>query len=375
MKKFLSIILCLFLCGCMETRELKDRTIIEAVGIDRDSGGDGYSLIFQKYEPKSGKSPDEASGKSKPVKSSGSTISEAIDKVTHHNGNEVFLGNSTYIVIGEDLAKEGIWQELQYFNGEGELSPSVALVIADGKAEELISAQAESGEGGGSTIRDILEQGEKNGLIGRCTMEDCIRRIIGESSPFLPVISTEGEEEDKSFKITSMAVFDGEKLSQTLPIDEAKGILWVNDQLERALLTVEDPSLGRISSEIQNSKTIIETEIKDTFPHFKINIDCTAQLLERISSNDKKDPAMSTAELKHSEKLLEAEIKRLCSEAIENCFIYGGCDVFRFYDHLKKDQPIYWQQVKDKWTELMESCSFVVDVKCSISKSGQLALS
>ncbi len=372
MKKLFCLVLCLsfFLCGCMEARELKDRTIIEAVGIDKE--GEGYALIFQQYQPKAAQNPGEASGKSKPVKSSGQTISEALDKVTHHNGNEVFLGNSTYIVIGKDIAKEGVLQELQYFNGEGELSPSVALVIADGKASDLISAQAESSEGGGSAIRDILEQGEKNGLIGRCTMEDCIQRLMGGgASPFLPVISVQGEGENSSFKVSAMAVFDGEQLLGSLPIDAAKGILWANDQMERALLTVENRELGRISAEIQRSKTKVEVSLPGGFPQFHLSIRCTAQLMERISHSGK--ATVSQQELEQVETLLEEEIRRLTASAIQTCFTDNLCDSFRFYDHLKQQQPLYWQQVKDRWKELMEDCSFLIEVHCEISKSGQLA--
>ncbi len=369
MKKLPCILCCLFLCGCMEATELKDRTIIEAVGIDRE--GEGYALIFQQYQPKESQSPGEAGGKSKPVTSTGSTISEAIDRVTHHNGNQVFLGNSTYIVIGEELAREGIFQELQYFNGEGELSPSVTLLIADGKASDLISAQAQSSESGGSAIRDILEQGEKNGLIGRCTMEDCIQRLLGGASPFLPVIKQEGEGEDSSFRLSAMGIFRGEKLLGTLPVDEAKGILVANDQLNRALLTVEGEELGRVSAEIQRSKTSVEVTLREGSPHFRLNVDCSAQLLERLSPSGA--ATLSQQEIRRTEELLEAEIRRLTASAIDRCLSQSGCDVFRFYDHLKQKQPRFWQQIKNEWNSLLPLCTFDVQVRCDIRKSGQLA--
>ena len=107
MKRIIVVLLLLFsLCGCMESRELKERTIIEAVGIDKKD--EQYSLIFQQYQPETGqgKEGSAGSGKSKPVQSQGRSISEAIDRVTHYNGNEVFLGNSTYIVLGEETEGE-----------------------------------------------------------------------------------------------------------------------------------------------------------------------------------------------------------------------------------------------------------------------------
>ena len=76
MKRIIVVLLLLFsLCGCMESRELKERTIIEAVGIDKKD--EQYSLIFQQYQPEAGqgKEGSSGSGKSKPVQSHGRSIS------------------------------------------------------------------------------------------------------------------------------------------------------------------------------------------------------------------------------------------------------------------------------------------------------------
>ncbi len=373
MKKLFCVLLLLFcLCGCMESRELKERTIIEAVGIDKKDGV--YSLIFQQYQPESGQGKEQSggSGKSKPVESQGRSISEAIDRVTHYNGNEVFLGNSTYIVLGEEMARKGILQELHYFNGDNEISPSTTLVIADPSAKELISAQTEN-QGNSSVLRDILEQGQKNGVIGKSTMMNVMKRLVEEgASPYLPVISSEKKGEESIFKITGMAVFDREKLADILPIDDAKGILWVNDEIERALLVVEQEELGILSAEVQNSKTKIETKVIDGVPNFSVDINCSAQLLEVISEN--KSGSIDRQQQKLAEALLEERIRSEVEQAIRRCFLQGRCDVFRFCDQLKKADPDYWNQVKDRWKDRMPDCLVRINVCCTLSKTGQQAM-
>ena len=373
MKRIIVVLVLLFsLCGCMESRELKERTIIEAVGIDKKD--EQYSLIFQQYQPEAGqgKEGSSGSGKSKPVQSQGRSISEAIDRVTHYNGNEVFLGNSTYIVLGEEMARNGILQELHYFNGENEISPSTTLVIADGSAEELISAQAES-QGNSSVLRDILEQGQKNGVIGKSTMMNVMKRLVEEgTSPYLPVISVEKKGEDSIFKISGMAVFDREKLVDVIPIDEAKGILWVNDEIERALLVVEQEELGILSAEVQNSKTRIKTEVIEGIPNFYINIECSAQLLEVIS--ERKSGSLDQKQQKLAEHLLSEAIREETESAVRRCLLRDHCDVFRFCDHLKNAEPEYWSQIKEQWKEQMADCQVRVQVHCSLAKTGQQAM-
>ncbi len=364
-------LMCLFLSGCMEARELKERTIIEAVGIDRESGE--YSLIFQQYQPESSQKAEGSSGKTKPVESRGRSISEAIDQVTHYNGNPVFLGNSTYIVIGEDMARNGILQELHYFNGENEISPSTMLIIADGSAKELLTAQSKSEGQGNSVIRDILKQGQENGVIGECTLMNVMKRLMEDgASPFLPVISNLGDEKDSNFKITGMAVFDREKMTDVLPIDEAKGILWLNDEIERALLTVESPSLGILSAEIQESKTHISTALQEGIPEFSVEISCSAQLQEVIGKNY--TGTLTPEEMDHAELLLQQEIQRLCSDAAERCFAENRCDIFRFGSHLKQVYPNYWQQMKSNWSQKIPDCTVSVRVSCKLTKTGQQAV-
>ena len=371
MKKIMLILVVLFsFCGCMESRELKERTIIEAVGIDKENGQ--YHLIFQQYQPESGTGKSgESSGKSKPVESQGRSISEAIDKVTHYNGNEVFLGNSTYIVFGEEMAREGILQELHYFNGENEISPSTTLVIAEGTAKDLITAQAES-EGNRSVLRDILVQGQKNGVIGKSTIMNVMKRLVEDyPSPYLPVISVDKNEEESVFKITGMAVFDRNKMVDILPIEKAKGILWVNDEIERALLVVEQEDVGILSAEVQKSKTKVDVTLKDGQPCFFITIKCSAQLIEVIGS---KNGTIDKSQQLMAEQRLEQEMGETIAYAIERCFLNDRCDVFRFCDRLRNQEPSYWNSIKGRWQEVMPACEIQISVDCQLSKTGQQAM-
>jgi len=370
MKKILIVCsLLFFLSGCMESRELKERSIIEAVGIDKEQGK--YSLSFQQYEPSGSQGGEQSqpSSKSKPVTSDGRSISEAIDRMTHYNGNEVFLGNSTYIVLGSDLAKEGILQELHYFNGENEVSPSTMLVIAEKSASELMEKQAENKEKGSTSIGDILKQGQKNGVIAEPTMVDVLRRLVENSAaPYLPVLSVV----DDSVKVTGMAVFHGERMVDIVPIDEAKGILWADDKIERALLVVEDKKLGILSAEVQKSKTSVDVSIENDLPQFSLTVDCSAQLQEVLGAN--RGGTLDEKQQKQAQSLLEQEIRSLMEKATRRCFTEQGCDIFRFGQHLKKAEPNYWKQNEDRWQQLIKESKIIVKVNCSLSKTGQQAM-
>ena len=169
-----------------------------------------------------------------------------------------------------------------------------------------------------------------------------------------------------------MAVFDREKLVDVIPIDEAKGILWINDEIERALLVVEQERLGILSAEVQDSKTRISMGLIAGIPNFEIKINCNAQLLELISEN--RTGSISKEEKKLAEHLLEQMIQKETEDAIRRCFLQNRCDVFRFCDYIKRQEPEYWEVVKDHWQELMPDCQVKISVSCTISKTGQQAM-
>lgn len=215
---------------------------------------------------------------------------------------------------------------------------------------------------------------------------DVMKRLVNDNaSPYLPVISAikeereGGEGEDNSveskstvFKITGMAVFDREKLVDIVPIDEARGILWANDEIQRALLVVEDRQLGILSAELQGSKTKIKTSVSDGIPSFHLTIECSAQLLEVIGENE--SGTLDKQGQRWAEQLFEEEIRNVTEEAIRRCFTEDRCDVFRFCDHVKRNSPEYWEQIKNHWKEWMPQCEITVSVNCRMSKTGQQAM-
>lgn len=364
------LLACVMFSGCMESRELKERCIIEAVGIDREEKS--YNLIFQQFEASEKGENGENSGKSSAIKCEGRSISEAIDKVTHYNGNEVFLGNSTYIVFGEEMANAGILQELNYFNGENEISPSIMMVVSEGKAAKMIEEQSKNSNQNNSAIRQILEQGQKNGIVGKSTMLNVIKRLEGGfSSPFLPQISVEGEGEDAKFKISGMAIFSKDKLVDVIDTELAKGVLLINNEIERALFVVENGNLGIISAEFEKNKSKVKCEVKNAIPKFTLEIKCSGRIKEVLGKNS---GTLDNDEQKQAESLYEAKIKELVESAIERCFFEDGSDIFRFGEKLKQSYPEYWKQIEDNWNEEMKNCEIEIKVDCKLEKKNQQAI-
>ena len=109
----------------------------------------------------------------------GSSISDAIDEVSRYSGNEVFLGNSSFLVVGRTAAELGLEKVVNFFNANHEVSPELYVAMAQGEAAEIIQVQSQ-GDSGPTQLKSLVEQGQENGLLGRPTLKDIVNRLQGE---------------------------------------------------------------------------------------------------------------------------------------------------------------------------------------------------
>lgn len=359
---------CLLLAGCMNAKELKQRTIIEAIGVDWQDGE--YQLTMQKLTPRAGA--DGQQKKSTLVQTSGSTISEAMERVAYYHGNLVFLGNSNYIIIGRDAAEQGLERVLSSLNGNYEVTPEIHVVMAEDTAEEVIRSQAKEEGTSSSQIKEILDQGEENGLIGRNSLREILNRYQGgESEPYLPVIRvTGGEEQEEHLKIVGMAVFREGKLADLLDISLARGVLLATDELPHSLITVQWEDT-RASVQLTESKTSLTTAIgPQGVPRLTLDIRCTAAVREVVFPNG---GGASTQDLERIQSLTEKELKRLVLQALQRVFVQDRCDVFRYGEFLRKQQPDWWKAHEEDWQAWMPQVEFDLKVSCTIPRPNQEA--
>ena len=141
MKKctFVLLILCLLLSGCWDRRELNEISITLAMAIDKVE--DEYQLTVQVVVP-SEVSMQTGTGRSTVTlfQSKGETVYEAIRKLTIDSPRKVYPGHLQMLVIGEELAREGISESLELLSRDWELRSDFYVVVArDVTAAEILN--------------------------------------------------------------------------------------------------------------------------------------------------------------------------------------------------------------------------------------------
>ncbi len=152
-----------------------------------------------------------------------------------------------------------------------------------------------------------------------------------------------------------------------LSIEETKGLLWATNEIDHAVLVVAQKDIGRVSVEIQDSRTKIKTEIVNGIPQFTVQVKAQGRIQEVMQENG---GGVTQQQMKQVAQVTEQKIESIMRQAVEKAMVKNQCDVFRFSDFLKKYQPSYWKANQKQWDEIMPQCQVRYQVECAINRTG-----
>lgn len=371
MKKWISLLMAagfaLLLCGCMNAAQLKDRTIIKMVGVDLVDGEFVLSMLQFSPQLQSGQ---EAAAATLVVQTRGRSVSEAVDGLSQYSGNEVFLGNASFLVVGRSAAQQGLESVLGYFNANHEVSPELYVAMAENTAEEVIRTQSEQ-DSSATQLKTLIEQGQQNGLLGRPALKDVINRLQSDKAePYLPLVTTEELTDGKKvLKIAGMAIFKEGKFLDNLSIEQTRGVLWATDELKRAVMTVNygEEKEALASVELTDSESQVKVSMQDGKPVLLLEIRTEGSVLEAPFPNG---GGVGMEQLGEIQIEVSSQIKDTVRQTVDKVFFEKKSDIFRYSEFIKKYEPDYWKANQENFEQVIDDCRIEIYVDCLIDHPG-----
>ncbi len=157
----------LFLSSCSsylpQAQEMGNMALLRSFGIDR---GETWKVTVSTGQQRKGSTQEE------PIILSGEalTLQGACREIANYTEDYVFFAYVDQLILGEELAKTGIYSAVNYFATDDQLSLGAGLWITLGEAETLISSATE--EGTGEHLQTLTEESNL-GIAG-------ITRKVGE---------------------------------------------------------------------------------------------------------------------------------------------------------------------------------------------------
>lgn len=173
--------------------DVQKTALVLAVGIDKEE--DGFIITSQIALPQESKQGQATQAVQ--IVSRGKTVAHAFKEINAKTGWYPKLAFCNLIVIGEDAAKEDVFDALDYFLLDEYFSDNCLLATCDGSAKALLNVSALVDPSSSSAIGKILSNhAERVGTALPSTLHDFAIGYYGDShSGFLPVITTQPQQE------------------------------------------------------------------------------------------------------------------------------------------------------------------------------------
>ena len=213
--------LALLLTGCSglpRPREMGDMALLRTMGVDLEE--DGLSVTVSTGPRARGL---QGEGESALVLSArGDSLSAAALTLQSLSDSYVFFGYVDQLLLGEELARSGVTQVLDYFARDVELGLGAQLWIVRGSsAQKAVEAGGDRGvEGRLSTLRQDGEMGVA--ALAR-TAGEVYTDLLEQGAACLPAL-TPGEGEQTTLLQAGYAVLKGDTLAGFLEGEAARGL-------------------------------------------------------------------------------------------------------------------------------------------------------
>ncbi|MCV9888749.1 Ger(x)C family spore germination protein [Metabacillus halosaccharovorans] len=386
-KIFLCILSILFISGCWDSNELQDFSIISGIGIDK--GGDDpenrFRTTVQIINPSIVSGGQQGgSVQSSPVTTyseTGSTLKEALRKISNEAPAELFFPHIQIMLIGEELAKEGIDELFDVVERDPKFRVLFPVLIVKGHtAEDALKVSTSLRPIPSAKIEGSLQSSKEIWGEYPSTRADQAIMKLGEGSAAITGIEINGDVEkgnqtanmqeifqSTKLEIKGLAIIREGKLEKWLEGDPARGVVWVNNEMEETVMNLDCPEKkDAIAIDIGRAESIIKAKVKKGKPVITIRLNAEGAVSETHCSMElDKDET-----IKELEEQLRNEIKEEVQAAIKT-LQEEKSDVFGFGEYINIEDKNYWKKIKDKWEEeIFPESEVNIEVNATIRRTG-----
>lgn len=358
--------------GCTDATEVSDIAIVAGIGLDRaDDGQILVSLLLPVTRSANfGGLLTAGSGQKEStvlVSEKGKGIMDAYRKIEKKLSRRVFFSQNEGIFIGEKLAREGISEIIDFFYRHPESHLSAYIFFPKGQASDVLSIQS-------ILERSIVEKFVKQEELGfgfKISFKDFLNMMTEEGIEpvasqlvFAPV-----EEESQSTPMTvaleGAAVLHKCKLVGWISAEEARGALWLRDEVRMGIITTNIPDEkkgGKIGLEISKSKTKINPIINNDGVEMEVKIYTKG----RINENSSKLDLTNSETIHFVEEKISEDIKKRIELSLEKVQKQLKSDIYGFGTTLYRKYPKMWNSFyKERWEN--EFPKVKVKVTCEVN--------
>ncbi len=370
--KFISlffVIGLLFISGCSGAKQIHERLLVQGIGVDKKDAV--YTVTTQIFNTQGGPDMGEEKNSASVITADGRSVLDALTNITRITGKEPLYSQNLLVVIGEEAAKEGVSDIMDFFIRHYEARPSVDVFISKSEAKQTMNSK----NGEQLIMAKEIAQLAKSEDLSSAVMPSNVLKFVSDlqsrkADPrAVSLLKREGDNGEEIIA-DGTAVFDGGKLSGYLDADQTRGALLIDGRVKNATEVLALEGVGNVTYTIVDSSSKIDVALSNGSPSFFISVSADANVYEIEQNKTEKLP---NSYFEVMQEALQTKLKQLAEESIQKSVLEYKSDIFNFGRILFNKEPEYFKSIEDNWKEILQTSKYQVDVKVKIKRIGQEA--
>lgn len=355
------IIFSIFLSGCTGGKQLHERLIVQGIGVDKEENLYNVTVQFLTAD----NSGEEMGENYKTISLKGDSIIDAVSKISNITGKEPMYSQNLILILGEEVARDGISKVIDFFIRHYECRPTVTVLVAKENASKILALEGVNGMITADKISEMSNSQRLNANIIFSNILDVVNCLYNNiSDPKIACISIDNND---LLVANSTAIFNKDKLSGFLDEDLSRGVLLVSDSILGGTEVIDIKGLGKVTFNITNSKSKVYFQNNYGTPCFNINVKVKSNIyeLDKEVNNLFSDNYISIME-----EELKGKLELLIYNAISESIFNYKSDVFNFGKIIKRDDKEFFKNIKNLKEVLIKS-NYNINVDVKTKKMGQ----
>ncbi|OIA98627.1 spore gernimation protein GerC [Paenibacillus sp. LC231] len=388
-RKVLTVLLIVNLAitpGCWSKKELNELAVVMALGIDTHENG--YAVSAQVLNSSETGSKKGGSMGSLPVvtyKSVGKTIPDALQRMLSMAPRMPYLSHVRVLVFGEDLARLGVSDVLDYISRNHQLRTDFFMLVAkNGKASDILEVVTPfEYVPANSLYSSILISQKKWAATGKVTLQQFVTELKRSGSdPVLSGVQLNGSLAEAQslenvkqispstlLQHTGLGVFKGDRLVGWLGEPPSKAVNYVLNRVDNTAGYISCPDGGIVGFAVNRADTSLDVTLNSKgIPEFSAELEIEADVNAVQCPIDISQPAV----IDELEKDIEDKYNTNISKHIGLVQQRYGSDVFGFGEVLHRKYPDVWKKYRDHWGESFKTMNIRVDADVAIRRIGSI---
>ncbi|WP_440961157.1 Ger(x)C family spore germination protein [Paenibacillus nitricinens] len=372
------ILMQIFVTGCWSRQELNDLAI--AVGIGIDKIGEQYQVSAQVVLP-SQVAGSKGGSPHSPVnlyKATGSTVYEALRKITTVSPRKIYISHLRILVLGEDLAREGISDVLDFFSRDTETRNDYFIVVAkDAKAADALKILTSLEKIPAVRLFASLETSEKHWApTSTVTLGTLITELVTKGKqPILTGVVINGNvgvgetsknvetvDSPTQLEYSGLAVFKEDKLIGWLNQEESKVYNYLTNKVKNTVFYIPCPEGKKVSLEVFKARSKMKGSMDSDKPEITIEQHLEVDIGEVQCRNLNLTDTKTITEL---EKIANKKVVDLFGTTIKKVQNEYKSDIFGFGEAIHHSNPQAWKKLRNDWDQTFVNLpvSIKMDIK------------